>query len=222
MTRYGTKDCTCPDVITGTGGKRPEKCGCGNRFQTEAELRNAGVGAARDGDHNGPGFLRSFTGSRGVDSSASQAGRRLDPGKAISAAAIALESQKAQVDKEPRRRSLKRGRGFAVAKAQRDKVKLLPCAYCGRDGDDLYVLIDPAHLWPRGKGGCDDPLCVVPLCREHHQAFDLGSLELLPSLVSRGYFPEMAHAITHGVSPTELVRRLTTERSPIRRAEGRA
>jgi hypothetical protein len=28
----------------------------------------------------------------------------------------------------------------------------------------------------------DDPLAVVPLCREHHRAYDTGQLDLLPYL----------------------------------------
>jgi len=39
MTRYATRDCDCPDVVTGHGGKRPDECPCGNRFLTEAQLR---------------------------------------------------------------------------------------------------------------------------------------------------------------------------------------
>jgi len=39
VNRYATRDCDCPDVVIGTGGKRPEKCECGNRYQSEAELR---------------------------------------------------------------------------------------------------------------------------------------------------------------------------------------
>lgn len=38
MTRYATRDCSCPSIVTGTGGKRPEKCEHGNRYQTAAEL----------------------------------------------------------------------------------------------------------------------------------------------------------------------------------------
>lgn len=38
MTRYLTQDCDCPDVITGTGGRRPTECSCGNRYLTEAQL----------------------------------------------------------------------------------------------------------------------------------------------------------------------------------------
>ena len=114
------------------------------------------------------------------------------------------------------RKPLKQGKGFSTSKAQREKVKLLPCAYCGREASE-YVAIDPAHVWPRGKGGCDHEDCVIPACREPngdgcHRLFDEGKLELLPALIDRGYWAEMAHPIAcHQVSPYTLVERLTTQ-----------
>jgi hypothetical protein len=39
MTRYLTRDCDCPVVTTGTGGKHPIECSHGNRYLTEAQLR---------------------------------------------------------------------------------------------------------------------------------------------------------------------------------------
>jgi predicted restriction endonuclease len=56
--------------------------------------------------------------------------------------------------------------------------------------------VDPAHLVPRGVGGCDDALCVVPLCRIHHRAYDRGTLDLVPYLEPR-FRAEAAHAVTH-------------------------
>lgn len=104
---------------------------------------------------------------------------------------------------------LRRGRGFAVHPKQRAKVKGLPCAACGR-AEDEWTAVDPAHVWPRGKGGCDHPDCVIPLCRTCHVAFDGGDLELLPSLIDRGYWVEMAHpTLCHQVSPYTLTERLT-------------
>ena len=38
MTRFATRDCECKDLVTGVGGKRPDPCECGNRYQTPAEL----------------------------------------------------------------------------------------------------------------------------------------------------------------------------------------
>jgi hypothetical protein len=116
-----------------------------------------------------------------------------------------------------RRRPLKQGRGFAVTKAQRAKVRGLPCVGCGR-GASEYVAIDPMHVWPRGKGGCDHLLCVVPGCREAggagcHRLFDEGKLDLLPRLVELGYFTELAHVISeHHVSPLTLVEHVTGQR----------
>jgi hypothetical protein len=111
--------------------------------------------------------------------------------------------------------TLKRGRGFAVTPAQREKVAGLPCINCGREQSE-YVAIDPAHLWPRGRGGCDDPLCVGPLCRDIeggcHREFDLGHLDLLPKLIGRSYFAEIAHMISaHELSPLTVLERLTGE-----------
>ena len=107
------------------------------------------------------------------------------------------------------RKAMKRGRGFAASPAQRGKVRGLPCVSCGRAGNE-YLAIDPAHLWPRGKGGCDHPDCVIPLCRGCHRLFDEGKLELLPSLIDRGYWREMAHPIAeHQVSPYTLTERLS-------------
>lgn len=63
--------------------------------------------------------------------------------------------------------------------------------------------LDAAHLCPRGLGGCDDPLCVVPLTRAEHVAFDRADpqtgkrLDLLPYLVAHGCHAELAHALGH-------------------------
>lgn len=84
----------------------------------------------------------------------------------------------------------------------------------GLDADGgISAAVDPAHLWPRGKGGCDDPLCVVPLERRYHRLFDEGKLDLLPALINGAYWPEIAHVIeAHQVSPTQLLERLTGEK----------
>lgn len=112
----------------------------------------------------------------------------------------------------PRRRrsTLKQGKGFAASDAQRKKIEGLVCAGCGAEGNPS-VPIDPAHLWPRGKGGCDHPDCVIPLCRTCHRLFDEGKLELLERLAgTEAWAVEQAHPIlAHGVSPVELVRRLS-------------
>ena len=56
--------------------------------------------------------------------------------------------------------------------------------------------IDPAHLIPRSLGGCGDPLCVVPLCRRCHRAYDRGELDLLPHL-EPAWRAQLAHAVGH-------------------------
>jgi hypothetical protein len=72
---------------------------------------------------------------------------------------------------------------------------------------------DPAHLWPRGMGGCDDPLCVVPLTRTEHMAFDAGALDLQPYLIAHGLWAELAHMIlAHHVDPIAMLHRTTGDR----------
>jgi hypothetical protein len=118
---------------------------------------------------------------------------------------------------QPRRGSfLMRRKSFAASDAQRAKVAGMPCVGCGKVAS-AYVTIDPAHVWPRGKGGCDSPDCVLPACRlvatgeGCHRLFDEGKLDLLPRLAdSEAWQVEQAHPIlVHGVSPVELVRRLS-------------
>lgn len=72
---------------------------------------------------------------------------------------------------------------------------------------------DPAHLWPRGLGGCDSPLCVIPLTRAEHRAFDDGQLDVLPYLIAHGCWAELAHMVeAHHVDPIALLHRVTGER----------
>jgi hypothetical protein len=72
-----------------------------------------------------------------------------------------------------------------------------------------------AHLTSRGMGGCADPRCVIPLCREGggqgcHRLFDEGKLDILSLLVERGYFAELAHATeAHQLSPLTVVKNTT-------------
>jgi len=123
-------------------------------------------------------------------------------------------SEKREAEVRRRRSTLKPGRGFAVTKAQREKVKGLPCVNCGREATE-YLAIDPGHLSKRGsQGGCDHILCVVPLCRDMHggchRPFDNGELDIYPALQTKGYWAEMAHAVeAHQVSPSLLVTRLS-------------
>jgi hypothetical protein len=62
----------------------------------------------------------------------------------------------------------------------------------------------------RALGGCDDPDCVVALCRRHHRAYDAGRLDLLPYLepICRR---ELAHAVGH-LGLVGTLRRVTGSR----------
>jgi hypothetical protein len=119
--------------------------------------------------------------------------------------------------------TFKRSKGFEASPAQRKKVKLMPCLVCGREAtEDGRVVIDPAHVWPQGKGGCTNPDCVFPLCRAAdyscHTLFDEGKLDLLPKLAeqSEAWATELAHPILcHGVTLIELVRRLAGNRQEL-------
>lgn len=100
-----------------------------------------------------------------------------------------------------RRTALKRRPISPASPAQRAKVKGELCVHC------KHLACDPMHLCPRGRGGCDDPLCVVPGCRHCHRRFDAGKLDLLPDLVGR-FKAEIAHAQLH-MDPISLLERLT-------------
>jgi hypothetical protein len=104
-----------------------------------------------------------------------------------------------------KRRTPPRRSGIAPASdAQRAKVAGQRCLVCGERP------ADPAHLVPRSLGGCDEPDCVVPLCRIHHRLYDRGELDLLPHL-EPGYRTELAHGLTH-VGLLALLRRVTGAR----------
>jgi hypothetical protein len=64
-----------------------------------------------------------------------------------------------------------------------------------------------AHLVTPLAGGCDEPDCVVPLCRACHRAYDRGELDLLPYL-EPGYRVELAHGLRH-LSLLHRLRRVT-------------
>lgn len=63
---------------------------------------------------------------------------------------------------------------------------------------------DPAHVVDRSLGGCDDPLCTVPLARLVHDAYDRGEVDLLPYLTRE----EQAHAVGH-LGLLRALRRIT-------------
>jgi heterodisulfide reductase subunit B len=66
------------------------------------------------------------------------------------------------------------------------------------------------HLVPRSLGGCDEPECVVALCRRCHRAYDRGQLDLLAQL-EPDYRAELAHALAH-LSLLSLLRLVTGTR----------
>ena len=57
--------------------------------------------------------------------------------------------------------------------------------------------VELSHVWPRSLGGCDDPLCVVPLRADIHAAYDRHEFDLLPHLLAHGFVDELAHALAH-------------------------
>lgn len=75
--------------------------------------------------------------------------------------------------------------------AQRAKVRGALSIVSGKAG------CDPTHVVPRSLGGCDHPLCVVPLRRREHRAYDEHRLDLLPHLIRHGCVAEIEHAIAH-------------------------
>jgi hypothetical protein len=86
---------------------------------------------------------------------------------------------------------LQRTTALAASDSQRAAVAGRPCIVC-----DAVHGIDPAHLISRSLGGCGDALCVVPLCRRCHRAYDTGRLDLLPYL-ERAWRAHLAHAVGH-------------------------
>ena len=99
---------------------------------------------------------------------------------------------------------MKRGKGFAASPAQRAKVRDERCVKCGESP------CDPAHTISRAMGGDDDPRCVVPLCREHHRAYDTGQISILEYLEPR-FREEVAYAVTL-VGLVTALQQLTNER----------
>ena len=99
---------------------------------------------------------------------------------------------------------LRRAAVSPASPAQREKVRGERCLVCAGKR------VDPAHLVPRSLGGCDEPECVVPLCRTCHRAYDRGELDLLPHL-EPGWREEVAHALVH-LSLVAALQRLSGQR----------
>lgn len=107
------------------------------------------------------------------------------------------------------RRAPSKRRGFTAAStAQRERVQDRRCVVCGTSE------IEPAHLAARAQGGCDDPLCVIALCRWDHRLFDDNAIELLPRLEAAGLREEIAHAVVH-LGLIGALHRLTLERGGV-------
>ena len=90
----------------------------------------------------------------------------------------------------PRRRTtpLARTASLAATDAHRAAVAGRPCIVCGSEHR-----VDAAHVVPRALG-CGDALCVCPLCRRCHAAYDAGELDVLPYL-EPAYRAQLAHAV---------------------------
>jgi hypothetical protein len=98
-------------------------------------------------------------------------------------------------------------RPMAASPAQRAKIVGGACVVCEKTNG-----LTPAHLAPRGLGGCDHPDCVVPMCWAHHRAYDTGRLDLLVHLEPR-WRTEIAHAVVH-LGLISAYRQLTGGRLP--------
>jgi hypothetical protein len=96
----------------------------------------------------------------------------------------------------------------------------MDCVICGA-GASSYVAIDPSHLTPRRRGGCDHPDCVLPMCRHLgdpsgcHELYERGELDLLSIVISESwpaYRSEVQHVLEH-LTPVEMVEQLAGART---------
>lgn len=99
---------------------------------------------------------------------------------------------------------LKRGPVSPASPEQRAKVTDRVCVFCA------HGPCDPAHLVPRGLGGCDHEDCVIPLCRSCHDRLDgrapRGDLDLSPVLALREFAAERSHMASHWSLPVCMER----------------
>jgi hypothetical protein len=125
----------------------------------------------------------------------------------------------------------KRRSGFTPASgAQKAKARMEDFCWCCDRERTEWLTLDPAHVCPRSKGGCDHADCVIVLCRAGdgtgcHRDFDDGNLDLLPVIAGRyeRFATECSHAALH-LNPVQLVQRLTNTRirwEPVAGAYGR-
>jgi hypothetical protein len=68
------------------------------------------------------------------------------------------------------------GRDWSVAHAKIKAEGKCRVSHCSRPAGDA------AHVIPRSLGGRQEPDSTVPLCREHHTAYDAHEFDLLPYL----------------------------------------
>jgi hypothetical protein len=108
---------------------------------------------------------------------------------------------------------LQRTPSLAATDRQRAAVAGRPCIVCA-----ATLRIDPAHLIPWSLGGCGDPLCVVPACRQCHRAYDSGELDLLPYL-EPAWRAQLAHAVGH-VGLIGALRRISSDAAPLNESPG--
>jgi hypothetical protein len=94
---------------------------------------------------------------------------------------------KARTPLKASRKPVKRRPISPASAEQRAKVRGVACRNCGAHG------VHPAHVVDRSIGGCDDPLCVLPLCPGCHRAYDEYRLDILPLLD----WVEQGHAAGH-------------------------
>jgi len=110
--------------------------------------------------------------------------------------------KRSQMTRKPSK--LKRGPVGYASDQQRGKVLAEGCRLSGHEFP--REVIDPAHITPRGMGGCDDSDCVIGLARDLHRRYDEGDLDILPWLT----LDEQAHAVKH-VGILSALKRTTGE-----------
>jgi hypothetical protein len=124
----------------------------------------------------------------------------------------------------PKRTQMKRSKSFTPAsKEQRAKVKAARIVLVRDDFGKVWGVlsteaepVDPMHLTPRSKGGCNDPACTVAAARfTVHRPYDDGELSLLEFFAEEAnrlaFLPELQHMLTH-LSPVEMVEQLANDR----------
>jgi hypothetical protein len=94
------------------------------------------------------------------------------------------------------------------------------CIACGAERSE-YVALTFAHWWPRGRGGCNSPLCGHVLCVRPggtgcHDKHERGELDLLRLIVADPFWDAQGrerfqHALIHA-QPVQLLEHLAATR----------